>query len=154
MTTSTASPGDPIADQADTCVPKGIVAGTVLRAARLSAGVTETVLACEAGLPEELIRAWEDGSLAFASASETEAKQLKDALYGACAQDQLVADLDAAAWCDVLIAAISDQEDLSYILNDPIAGEKAFRELLAWAVGGQVPARYRRYFEPWPLLAS
>ena len=89
MTTSTASPGDPIAGQADTCVPKGIVAGTVLRAARLSAGVTETVLACEAGLPEELIRAWEDGSLAFASASETEAKQLKDALYGARAQDQL-----------------------------------------------------------------
>jgi hypothetical protein len=60
----------------------------------------------------------------------------------------------AAVWCDLLFATMDENEDVSCLLADPITGEHAFRELLSWWMTGQIPARYRPYFAPSPLMAN
>ena len=45
----------------------GVVAGAVLRAARLSAGMSEAELAIAANLPSKTIRGWEEGSSLLAA---------------------------------------------------------------------------------------
>jgi hypothetical protein len=65
-------------------------------------------------------------------------------LLTAGAEPALVADLCAACWCDLALAAIAAGEDATALLADPIARTDVFWELLAWAAIGQVPARYSR----------
>ena len=134
--------------------PTGVVAGAVLRAARLSASLSEEQLASGTGVSEATIRSWEDGSEALASVPAPQIDQLKAALRMASADPRLVADLDAAAWCDLIILAMVDSEDASCLLADPLAREEAFGELLAWAIAGDVPARHRPYAGQGPLLPA
>jgi len=130
------------------------VAGAVLRAARLSADVTKNTLAVAVGVTRSTIRSWENGSSPLASVPAPEVQRLETAL-GDCGADQhLVTDLGAAVWCDLIITAMDDDEDISCLLADPITGEQSFRELLSWSLTGQVPARYRRYFAPAPLIIN
>lgn len=132
----------------------GTVAGAVLRSARLSASLSEARLAKAAGVSEATIHAWEHGSLPLASVPAPGIERLEAALNTAGAERLLVADLAAAAWCDLVILTITDSEDASCLLADPIAGEDAFHELLAWAIADQPPARHRPYAVPGRLLPT
>jgi len=76
---------------------------------------------------------------------------MEAALTGS-AEPGLVTDLTTAAWCDLVIAAVADAQDVSCLMADPTAAEDAFSELLAWSVGGHRPARYHPFIGPGPLL--
>jgi len=132
----------------------GMVAGTVLRAARTSARITEACLAATLAVSEETIRAWEEGSDPPASLPVPHLERLKSVLSAAGAETRIVADLDAAAWCDLVLLAIAGSDDCACLLADPLTCEDAFRELLAWSLTGHVPARYRRLALPTPLIAD
>ena len=133
---------------------RGIVAAAVLRAACLSARMSKAFIARASGVSEDTIQSWEDGTRALASVPVPQLERLEAALLTAGAEPALVADLYAAAWCDLVLAAIAADEDTALLLADPAASRDAFRELLAWAVSGQVPARYHRYSPAGPLLAD
>lgn len=122
--------------------PQAHVAGTVLRAARLSAGLSSRQLAAAAGVDEQTIIFWERGTEPLASVPVTQIEILKGALRTAGADEQLIADLDAAAWCDVVLGVMAAHDDISCLLADPLARERAFGELLSWAISGNHPARY------------
>ena len=121
------------------------VAGTVLRAARLSAGLNRTQLAEASGIAEQTIASWENGTEPLACVPVPVLENVKEALRAAGAQDQLIADLDPAQWCDVVLATLAGSADASCLLSDPLAGVPAFAELLGWVFNGKVPARYRRF---------
>ena len=122
--------------------PPAKAAGTVLRAARLSASVSSAQLAAAAGVDEQTILRWERGTEPLASVVITQIERLKDALRTARADEQLIADLDAATWCDVVLGVMAAHTDISCLLADPLAREQAFGELLSWAISGVMPARY------------
>jgi len=63
--------------------PSGDVAGTVLRAARLSAGLSRTRLAVSAGLDEKTVLAWEDGTRPLACVPVPQLQVVRDALRSA-----------------------------------------------------------------------
>ena len=132
----------------------GLTAGPVLRAARHSAHVSMKVLAAAARIDQDCLRYWEYGSSSLADVPAPELQRLKIALTDHGADQSLVTDLDAAAWCDLVIAAVAAGEPVNCLLADPITGETAFRELLCWSMTEQVPARYRRYATPSPLMAN
>jgi len=146
------------ADQASRHLARpGAVAGAVLRAARLSAGITETVLATASGVGADTIRSWEDGTSPLASVPVPQVDRLAAALSASGAAPQLITDLDAAAWCDLVILAITGRrydEDAICLLADPVTSSDAFSELLAWCLADRVPARYRLYANRGPLLAG
>ena len=131
--------------------PHGIVAGTVLRAARLSAHLSQIQLAEAVGASEADVAGWEDGTSPLAEIPYPVLGRIESALATVADQD-IMADLPAAIWCDLAIAAVAGAEDVSCLLSDPTAAEPAFGELLAWSVGGRRPARYRPYAGPGPLL--
>lgn len=157
MTSSASSHGrteDEPGETSHRVSPPGVVAGAVLRAARLSAGLSETLLAAAADVSEATIRSWEDGSQPMASVPAPQTERLEAALMAGGADPRLVTDLDAAAWCDLVILAIAGSEDAGCLLADPLAREDAFCELLAWAITGRPPARHRPYAAPGPLLQA
>lgn len=128
-------------------MPPGVTGGAVLRAARLSAGVSDAVLAAAAGVTQAAIRSWEDGSRALASERYSRVGELERALRVVGGDERLVADLAPAAWCDLLLAALvhGGEGDVAGLLADPLARGEAFGELVAWSVAGRVPARFRPY---------
>jgi DNA-binding transcriptional regulator YiaG len=126
-------------------LPAVSVAGVVLQAARRSAGLSERGLADAVHLDENTVRAWEDGTEPLASAPISQLDNLIDTLRAAGANPDLVADIDAAAWSDVVLAAMADREDTSCLLADPLACTRNFAELLDWASTGNIPARYSPY---------
>jgi DNA-binding transcriptional regulator YiaG len=132
----------------------GIVAGAVLRSARLSAGLSREDLAEVMGAGEETIRAWEDGSSPLASAALPDIEMLETSLRASGADPNLIMDLGVAAWCDLVILAVADHEDTACLMADPIAVEPSFGELLAWCLTGRVPERHQPYAETRPLLTD
>jgi transcriptional regulator with XRE-family HTH domain len=132
----------------------GVVAGKVLRAARLSARVSEQSLARATGNSEDTIRAWEDGSASLAAVPLPDVEQLQAALREAGANPHVVADLFAAGWCDLVIGALADDEDTACLMADPVTREAAFGELMQWTISGHIPSRYQPYADPGPLLAD
>jgi len=132
----------------------GIVAAAVLRAACSSARMSEAFIARASGVSKDTIQSWADGTCRLASVAVSQLERLEGALLTAGAEPALVADLSPAAWCDLVLDAIAAGEDTRLLLADPVAGTSAFRELLAWAVTGRVPVRYRRYSPSGPLLAD
>lgn len=131
---------DEIADESH--LPERTVAGSVLRATRLSAALSRKQLATTAGVTEQTIHSFEIGREPLASLPVTQLDSLKDALRSAGAHDQLIADLEPALWCDAVLSAIAEHDDVRCLLADPLAREPAFGELIAWAVSGLAPARY------------
>jgi transcriptional regulator with XRE-family HTH domain len=139
--------------QADTGSTPGVVAGAVLQAARTSAGLTPAALAATVGADETAVCAWECGSASLATVPYPQIDRLSAALRAAGADHQLVADLDAALWCDLVIGAVAGDgdDDLACLLADPIACGEVFGEMLIWALIGSVPSRYRQYAADGPL---
>lgn len=131
-----------------------VVAATVLRAARTSARLTETGLAIACEVDEAEIRAWEDGSQPLTAVPAPQLEQVKRALVNAGASTRIVADLDAGAWCDLVMLAVANSGDCTGLLADPISTEAIFRELLAWALHGHIPARYAHYVLPGALVTD
>ena len=123
----------------------------MLRAARLSAGLSEAMLASAAGVEEAAIRGWENGSRCLASAPYAQVGQLEAALRAAGSDYRLLADLTPAAWCDLVLLALSGDGDVACLLADPLAGGDTFSELLGWSLAGRVPERFRRYAANRPL---
>jgi hypothetical protein len=132
----------------------GLVAAAVLRAACSSARMSEAFIARASGVSKDTIWSWADGTCALASVAIWQLERLEAALLTAGAEPALVADLSPAAWCDLVLEAIAADEDTRLLLADPVAGTRAFRELLAWTVAGRIPPRYRHYSPPGPLLAD
>jgi hypothetical protein len=132
----------------------GIVAAVVLRAACSSARMSEAFIARTSGVSTDTIRSWADGSWALASVPFPQLERLEEALLTAGAEPALVADLCAACWCDLALAAIAAGEDATVLLADPIARTDVFWELLAWAAAGQVPARYSHHVPNGRLVAD
>ena len=142
-------------DRARTGGPRpGIVAAAVLRAACASARMSEAFIARETGVSADTLRSWADGTRALASVPVPQLERLEGALLTAGAEPALVADLYAAGWCDLVLAAVAAGEDTALLLADPLARTGAFRELLAWAATGQVPARYSRHAPAGRLIAD
>jgi transcriptional regulator with XRE-family HTH domain len=123
----------------------GAIAGAVLRSARLSAGASEAQLAASIGVSENTLSSWEAGTQPLASAPAPVIARVEAALTADGAEPALVADLTVAAWCDLVILAIGDAQDLNCLLVDSLATRASFRELLAWSVADEPPARYRPY---------
>lgn len=121
---------------------KRLIAHMVLRTARFSAGLTCEQLAERLGVDETTVLSWEKGTMPLASLQVAEFDRLKETLLAAGAHCELVADLEAACWCDVVIEAIVQHEDIACLLADPLACNPVFKDLLAWAVAGVVPLRY------------
>lgn len=136
------------------CSRPGIVAGAVLRSARLSAGLSQANLAALISVGEEAVRAWEEGSSALASVPLPRVARLEASLRTNGADPDLVADLSAAAWCDLVMLAVVRHEDTTCLIADPITHDPAFAELLAWCLKGHVPDRHQPYVEPGPLLTD
>lgn len=134
--------------------PAGVVAGAVLRSARSSSGLSRRLLAGAADVNEATLGSWEDGSEPLAFVPAPLVQRLEMALRAAGAESRLVAELAVAAWCDLVIFAMTDAEDPSCLLADPLAADPAFCELLTWSVTGQPPARYRAYTAPGQLLPT
>lgn len=126
----------------------GTVAGTILNCARQSAALSTADLARLSGINVRTLRAWEDGRSPLSSATLPLLNGLTTALVDGGAADLLVADLETAAWCDLVIQAIRDGDDVTYLVADPAAQQESFRELMIWSVIGHVPARFRPYARP------
>jgi hypothetical protein len=135
-------------------VNPGTVAGSVLRAARLSADISTAALAAAAGVADDVIRSWEDGSSPLAEVPFPLIEGLEAALTTVGADPWLATDLSAALWCDLLITTFTNGQDMACLLADPITTTDTFRELLAWAACRPMPARYRPYAAPRPLHAD
>ena len=132
----------------------GIVAAAVLRAACVSARMSEAFIARTSGVSEHAFQSWADGTRPLASVPVPRLERLEAALLTAGAEPALVADLYPGAWCDLVLAAIAADQDTATLLADPAASKAAFRELLAWAVTGQVPPRYLSHSPAGRLLAD
>ena len=132
----------------------GAVAGAVLRAARRSAHASTTLLAAGAGFPKNTITSWENGSLSLANQPVPILQRLEASLAALGADPLLISDLDAAAWCDLIFTTVDQHEDLTGLLAEPITNESEFRDLLAWSLAGQTPARYARYLPPASPITS
>jgi len=132
----------------------GIVAGAVLRSARLSADLSQEDLATMTGVSRGTIRAWEEGSSPLASVPLPRVATLEASLRAGEADPKLVVDLGVAAWCDLVILAVAQHDDTTCLMADPIAIDPTFAELLAWCLTGHVPERHRPYAEPGPLLTD
>jgi transcriptional regulator with XRE-family HTH domain len=132
----------------------GIVSGTVLRAARLSAHRTQAQLAGAIGVDEASIAGWEDGTDPLTAVAYPVLERLESELAAAEGQANLVKDLATGLWCDLVIEAIAGSQDITCLMADPAAAEDAFSELLVWSAAGHRPERYREYAGPGPLLRS
>jgi transcriptional regulator with XRE-family HTH domain len=126
----------------------------VLRCARLSAGISRAELAVTTGVSAQKVQSWEEGSSLLASVPLPRIAALATSLRRTDASARLVADLETAAWCDLVLLAIADHEDTACLMADPITRETAFGELLAWCLAGHVPERYQPYADQGPLLTS
>jgi transcriptional regulator with XRE-family HTH domain len=130
----------------------GTVAGTVLRAARLSAHLTQAQLAEAIGVHEASLARWEDGVDPLTAVAYPILMRIEAKLVAAQADPDLVPDLTIAMWCDLVVGAAGASQDISCLMADPTAAEEAFGELLAWCAGGRRPERYRGYAEAGPLV--
>jgi hypothetical protein len=119
------------------------VAGAVLRAARNSAGISRATLAAMIGITGDAISVWERRPGQLASAPPSDVRRLQAALSGAGASRQMIADIEIAACCDLVVQAISRGESNTSSTGDTVPLATAFAELLIWAVIGRTPTRYR-----------
>jgi len=105
-----------------------------------------------ANLPLNDVRGWEEGSSLLAAVPLSEIERLQAALREAGAEPRLVADFAAAAWCDLVVVAMINDEDTTCLMADPLSRDVAFGELLLWSLADHIPPRYQPYVKPGTLL--
>lgn len=132
----------------------GPVSAAVVRAARLSARADHAAIASKLGITEGSLQDWEQGAKPLSSVPFPLIQKLQAALTHLGAQPLLVADIEVAIWCDLVITAITTGEDTSCLMADPLANQAAFSELLAWSLAGIIPVRYRPYTQPGNLISG
>jgi transcriptional regulator with XRE-family HTH domain len=136
---------------------RGVIGAAVVAAARQSAGLSHRALARRAGVTVRTVRAWEDGTVPLYCVGYEELRDLGRVL-AECGADVRVelADLLVASQCDVLLAGMLDGfEDYAEVppVDEEPAGEAA-RELLRWALAGEVPEQYRGHVRRGALLPA
>lgn len=138
--------------------PPGIIGAAVIKAARRSAGLTRRRLARALTTSPATVRAWENGTTPLFGVDYGQICELADGLNQAGAQVGAgSSDLVLASQCDLLVAGMlhgfEDYAEVPPVDEDGTAADAA-RDLLRWALAGQVPEPYRPYASPGPLLAK
>src|SRR5262249_48332161 len=136
--------------------PPGVVGGSVIQAARRSAHLTRPSLARLLNVSTATVHAWENGIIPLFSLPYGQLQQLATALNRAGAQvGHEFNELLLASQCDLMITGMLDGfEDYAEVppIEEHSAAAEMARELLRWALAGQVPNRYRQFASPRPLL--
>jgi DNA-binding XRE family transcriptional regulator len=136
--------------------PPGVIGAAVIKAARCSAGLTQRRLARMLAVRPAVVRAWETGTTPLFCVDYSEICQLANVLRRAGAQAGTdTAELVLASQCDLLVTGMLDGfEDYAEVppIDESSSAAEAARQLLRWALAGEVPARYSRYTSPGSLL--
>lgn len=138
--------------RADECTaPGGVIGAAVITAARQSAGLTRRTLARRLHVSPSVVHAWEAATSPLYRVSYRQLRQLAEALGQVGDRTGLdLVTLLQASQCDFLVAAmLNGVEDYAEV--PPIDNQRV-RDLLRWALAGNVPAPYRAYAQPGPLL--
>jgi transcriptional regulator with XRE-family HTH domain len=161
VTTLLAQPGwieDEAGEIAFPVSAPGVIGGAIIKAARRSAGLSRQDLAPMLAVSSTTVRTWENGARPLFSVRYDQLCQTADALRKAGAHvGQEVGELVLASQCDLLIAGIlhgfEDYAEVPPVDEEGTEGEAA-RGLLAWALTGVVPDRYRAHSTAGTLLAK
>jgi transcriptional regulator with XRE-family HTH domain len=138
--------------------PPGVIAGAVLRAARLSASLTRRRLARKLCVRQATVRRWENGTMPLFDVPHGQLRQVAETLNssGATVGNDLN-ELLLASQCDMLIIGMLSGAE-NYAEVPPIGertGEGAAADaLLRWAAQGAVPAKYAKLAPATPLIAG
>jgi transcriptional regulator with XRE-family HTH domain len=138
--------------------PPGVIAGAILRAARLSANLARGRLARKLRVRRTTVRGWECGTIPLFGAPYGQLHQLAEILngFGATVGNDLN-ELLLACQCDMLVIGMLSGEE-TYAEVPPI-GERtpegaAADALLRWAAQGAVPTEYAKLAPATPLIAG
>ena len=148
---------DRAADGIGPVSPPGVIGAAIIKTARRSARLTRRRLARAAAVSPATVREWENGTLPLYSVGYRELRHLAETLASAGASvGANVADLTAAAQCDLLITGMlhgfEDYAEVPPVEEPGHRGDLA-RELLRWALAGILPDRFGGLANPGPLLA-
>jgi DNA-binding transcriptional regulator YiaG len=136
--------------------PPGAIGGTLIRAARRSAHLTQLRLARTLKVSTATVRAWENGTIPLFSIPYGQLQGLAAVLNQAGAHvGHELSELLLASQRDLLITSMLHGSE-NYAEVPPIEqhgseAERA-RELIRWALTGVVLDRYRQHAPPSPLL--
>jgi transcriptional regulator with XRE-family HTH domain len=138
--------------------PPGVIGAAIIKAARRSAGLTRRRLARMLEVRPAVVRAWENGTTPLFCVDYSQIRHLANALSRAGAQAGTeTAELVLASQCDLLVTGmlhgVEDYAEVPPVDEGGTAGQAA-RDLLRWALTGQVPGPYRQYASSCPLLAK
>ena len=96
--------------------PPGVLAGAVLRATRRSARAGVELVAAALDLTVDTYLSLEAGVLAVGEMPIRMLGELESVLGEAGAKPELVADLEVAAWGDLILAAVDNGNSLACLL--------------------------------------
>jgi len=136
----------------------GVIGGAIVRGARKSARMSRRKLARMLAVSSDTVRNWEDGTCPLFCLPYADLCRLAAAFDQAGAKVGCdVAELVLASQCDLLVTGIlqgfEDYAEVPPIDEDSTEG-KAARDLLGWALAGNLPERYRPFAPARPLLAQ
>jgi transcriptional regulator with XRE-family HTH domain len=135
----------------------GVIGGAIVRAARKSARKSRRKLARMLTVSPDTVCRWEDGTCALFCVPYADLCRLAAAFDQAGTRVRCdVAQLVLASQCDLLVTGIlqgfEDYAEVPPVDEDSTEGEAA-RDLLRWAVIGDLPEQYRSFAPARPLLA-
>jgi transcriptional regulator with XRE-family HTH domain len=137
--------------------PPGVIGGTVIKAARRSAGLTRRQLARTLAVSLRTVHDWENGTCPLFGVSYHQLCSLAAAFDQAGAKVRCdVGDLVLASQCDLLVMGmLREFEDYAEVppVDEDGAEAKVARSLLRWALSGILPERYRPWAPAGLLLA-
>lgn len=153
----TAARASRIGKTEDSPAPAGVIGAEMVRAGRRAAGLTRRALARRLAVPAATLRAWEQGTLPLYCVGYDQLRHLARVVGDSGERTGAdLADLLLASECDLLIAGmLGGFEDYAEVppIDHKTVGAAA-RELLGWALTGNVPTRFRQHAQAQPLLAQ
>jgi hypothetical protein len=138
--------------------PPGVIGGAVVQAARKSGRISRRKLARMLAVSPNAVRVWEDGTCPLFCVPYDGLSRLAAALDQAGAKTRCdVAELALASQCDLLVTGMlhgtEDYAEVPPVDEDSAEGEAA-RDLLRWALAGDLPKRYSPFVTARPLLGA
>jgi hypothetical protein len=135
-----------------------VIGGAVIQAARRSAHLTRPSLGRLLNMGTATVHAWENGTIPLFGLPYGQLQQLATALEraGAYVGNEL-GELLLSSQCDLMITGmLHGFEDYAEVppIEERSAAAEIARELLRWALAGQVPDRYRQVASARPLLVK